>query len=147
MILNISLDRKPLQQFYHFVEDFDKTLKKGLINAMMFAEGQAKRSFGEPGRLKSRSGRLRGSITSGVDDPLTGWLASDVIYGPIHEFGGTIKPKVGKYLKFQIAGQWKTVKQVVIPAKPFLRPAIQKSQDNMVEIITRQIVRDFNDNS
>lgn len=137
MKLNISLDRKPLQQFYHFVEDFDKTLKKGLINAMMFAEGQAKRSFGEPGRLKSRSGRLRGSITSGVDDPLTGWLSTDVVYGCV--FGGrtTVVTSEGKKSIAQVK-----VGDVVLTQngefKPVLTTTKFKAIDkpNLVEIIT-----------
>lgn len=144
--MRVNIKKESLVSFNSFVNGFNKTLKKGLLDAMLFIEDQSKESFGKSGKLQSKSGKLKRSIESGVNDPLTGWLATDVVYGPIHEFGGTIKPKVGKYLKFQIAGQWKTVKQVVIPARPFLRPAIQKSQDNMVEIITRQILRDFNDN-
>ncbi|KKK78934.1 hypothetical protein LCGC14_2838550, partial [marine sediment metagenome] len=46
-----------------------------------------------------------------------------VKYALIHEFGGRIVPKKGKHLKFQVDGQWRSVEEVNIPARPYLRPA------------------------
>lgn len=43
------------------------------------------------------------------------------IYAAIHQFGGTIKPKNGKYLTFKGSGsRFVRVKQVIIPARPFM---------------------------
>lgn len=47
-----------------------------------------------------------------------------VIYAKIHEFGGIITPKKGPYLAFQIDGKWIFTKKVTIPARPYLRPAV-----------------------
>ena len=55
------------------------------------------------------------------------------IYGRIHEFGGTIKPVHGQFLSFistkgSSAGQRIFVRLVVIPARPYMRPAFEDSQ-------------------
>lgn len=42
-----------------------------------------------------------------------------------HEKGGTIKPKNGKYLRFQIDGKWIMARSVTIPARPYLGPPIK----------------------
>ncbi|MBF0136752.1 MAG: phage virion morphogenesis protein [Magnetococcus sp. DMHC-1] len=42
------------------------------------------------------------------------------IYAAIHQFGGTILPVKGKYLRFKIGDQAVYAKQVTIPARPFL---------------------------
>ncbi len=46
-------------------------------------------------------------------------LSNPTIYAAAHQFGVTIRPKSGKALRFQSGGKWYTVKQVVIPARPF----------------------------
>jgi hypothetical protein len=72
------------------------------------------------------------------------------VYGPVHEYGATIYPKNGKYLKFKIHTgdrfrslrgggllknpvgiyQWVQVRSVTIPARPFMRPAAE-DEDNV----------------
>lgn len=62
---------------------------------------------------------LRNSIhaASGAD-----WAAAgtDVKYAAIHQFGGVIRAKNAKALRFKIGGQWIMRKSVTIPARPFL---------------------------
>jgi HK97 gp10 family phage protein len=54
-----------------------------------------------------------------------------VIYAKIHEFGGVIRPVKAKALFFiDSDGYWNTVKKVTMPARPYLRPAL----DHMNEI-------------
>ena len=44
-----------------------------------------------------------------------------MIYGGIHQTGGTIVPKNGKALMFRLpGGDWATVGKVTIPARPYL---------------------------
>lgn len=41
--------------------------------------------------------------------------------GQVHQYGATILPKHGKYLRFKTRdGAWHTLRQAVIPARPFL---------------------------
>lgn len=52
------------------------------------------------------------------------WGVRDVVYARIHELGGVIKPKNAKALRFRLDdGTFAVVKQVKIPARPYLRPA------------------------
>lgn len=46
-----------------------------------------------------------------------------VPYAAIHEFGGTIRPKKGRYLKFRVNGEWRQVTQVRMPKRPYVRPS------------------------
>lgn len=46
-------------------------------------------------------------------------VSNSTIYARIHQLGGVIKPKTGKYLKFKIGDRWVSVKQVTMPARPF----------------------------
>lgn len=46
-------------------------------------------------------------------------VSNPMPYAAIHQFGGVIKPKNKPYLKFKSGGKWYSVKQVVMPARPF----------------------------
>ena len=65
------------------------------------------------------SGGLQGSISfaTGSDTVSVG---TNKVYGAIHQFGGTIRPKNAKALRFRLAGGFVFVKQVRIPARPYL---------------------------
>jgi phage gpG-like protein len=45
----------------------------------------------------------------------------------VHEFGAVIKPVRARFLHFYIDGQEIFAKQVVIPARPYLRPAVDEN--------------------
>jgi len=71
------------------------------------------------GKPLLNTNRLRNSIMMDAsDDEAT--VGTNVKYAATHNFGATIKPKNGKYLKFKIGGKFVQVKQVVIPARQFL---------------------------
>ena len=58
-------------------------------------------------------------------------VGSNLPYARIHQKGGTIKPKTGKYLKFKgRGGNDVFVKEVTIPARPYLGV----SADDMEEV-------------
>lgn len=73
------------------------------------------------------TGRLRGSISGKVvgSDTLEFGAGSNVKYARIHEFGGTIKAKNAPWLTFPVGGRWARVKQVEIPARPYVKPSIE----------------------
>ena len=112
----------------------------GMQRAMARAEGLAKRSFGKPGHLHRRTGRLRASITHSVrrgGGSVMGRLGTNVIYGRIHELGGVIRPVKASALRFRVGGRWVTVRRVTIPARPYLRPALDI--DMIAETLRRAI--------
>jgi HK97 gp10 family phage protein len=58
-----------------------------------------------------------------------------VIYAKIHEFGGVIRPVKAKALKFQIDGKWIVTKKVTMPARPYLRPAVDEHQSEIRDAV------------
>jgi len=72
------------------------------------------------GKTLLKTARLLRSITFSVGTR-TLTVGTNVKYARIHHLGGVIKPKSGKALKVNIPGVgWRTLKQVRIPARPFL---------------------------
>ncbi|NTV01931.1 MAG: hypothetical protein HGB04_03985 [Chlorobiaceae bacterium] len=79
--------------------------------------------------LHVRSETLRGSIHYETDFSGSKKMAevgTNVVYARIHEYGGEILPKNGKYLKFKIGGQWVSVDKVVLPKRSFLMSAVRE---------------------
>jgi phage virion morphogenesis protein len=72
------------------------------------------------GRTLTKDGHLSGSISSRATQGEATWGVNRV-YAAIHQFGGVIKPRTKKALRFRVAGGgFVTAKQVTIPARPFL---------------------------
>ena len=64
-------------------------------------------------------------------------MGTNIIYGPIQEFGGIIHAKNKPYLVFRTKdGAWHSVKSVQIPAHPYIRPAFDEKQDAVVQEIS-----------
>jgi phage gpG-like protein len=126
---------------------YKKALIEGIRKAILFAEAESKKSFGQSGNLKVKTGYLRRSIQSSVDvryNLITASLFTDVIYAPIHEFGGKIKAKNSGYLNFSVGGRWVKIKEVTIPTRPFLEPAIVNNQQKLDELISDTITKEVN---
>ena len=148
----VSINNKDLAGINHLPAEFSRGVEKGMREAIIFAESKSKQDFTKSrsaaGGLHVRSGTLRRSIQSGISksgNTITAYLGSSVIYSAIHELGGVIKPKGGnKWLRFPIQGQWVSVKEVVIPARPYLQPAITENLERISNIIISNIVEEVN---
>lgn len=146
--LNLNFDKRDLKKIEQMPDEFKDGLLKGIKNAMLFAEAEAKKSFDKPGNLQARTGHLRRSITSDVDkvgDRIVGKIGSNVVYARIHELGGVIRPKVADYLRFQINNKWVTTKKVTMPARPYLRPSIEDNLKEITEIVRNSVIKEVND--
>ena len=121
-----------------------KALYKGIAEATIYIESEAKKNFGGSGQLKVRSGRLRSSIKSKSKEE-EGTVYTDVIYAPVHEVGATIRQKKAPYLVFESGGQTRRVKQVVIPKRPFMFPAVTENIDNITKIIMNRLLEGMKD--
>lgn len=71
-------------------------------------------------------------------------LGSNLKYARIHEKGGVIKPKKKKSLRFKIGGNWVIVKQVTIPARPYLSPSLKEKKKDVYRMIERDMVAEYN---
>lgn len=99
--------------------------------------------------LHVRSGNLRSSITpstvlnqAGVmtGNIQAGFGNKSIIYARIHELGGVILPRKVDALKFKTDdGAWHTVKRVVMPARPYMRPAAEERRPLLLAQITEAI--------
>jgi phage virion morphogenesis protein len=87
-------------------------------------------------RILTESGRLRDSITSEAARSEVR-VGTNVVYGAIHQLGGTIRPKNATHLVFQLGGVFVRAKSVTIPARPFL--GISADDEQMIA----EIVQDW----
>jgi len=63
-----------------------------------------------------------------------------VIYGRIHELGGIILPVFAKMLSWvSDSGERIFANKVQIPARPYLRPAVDNNKSDIVDAISYQI--------
>ena len=122
----IDLDTRPLakklKRIGHDMPEINRGILK-LFAEQVITDSQAKHLRGRPG-LNRISGNLAQSLTYRVGRNFAE-VGTNLPYAAIHEFGGTIKPKNGKYLKFQINGKWIFAKQVTIPKRPYLEPSLK----------------------
>jgi phage gpG-like protein len=91
------------------------------------------------------SGRLASFNVSSTK--YTANVYTSVAYGAIHQFGGTIKPKNGKYLMFKGKdSRFAKVTQVTIPARPFMPvnasgELAPKTKESLIRYLTRKLTR------
>lgn len=108
-----------------FPNEFKKGFYTGLRKAMLIVEKEAKTNVnrGHPEFLEVRTGNLRRSILSDVDwkgGELVGSVYSGVVYSAVHELG------------FQH-----------IPARPYLRPAIEDNLERIEDLIQDEILKEI----
>lgn len=119
-----------LKNMANLNENFTKQAKIAMQDTMLDVQTTAKTS----GYVPYKTGNLKRSITSSVDasgTKITGKVGSNLIYAGIQEFGGTITPKNGKYLKFQGSNGWVSVKRVTIIGKLYLTRAIKDNIEKL----------------
>ena len=86
------------------------------------------------GRTLANNGHLRDSIFAKVDGSRI-TIGTNLKYAALMHFGGVVKPKKGKFLKFQSPlGGWIFLRSVTIPARPYLGISVDDSQEILFEI-------------
>lgn len=145
--ISLDISKKGMERLRKMPDLMVPAVFKGMRKAMLLAEAASKRDYLSGQALRVRTGRLRGSITSAVDikgDTVLGRIGTNVIYARIHELGGIIMPKTAKALRFQVApGEWRTAQKVVMPARPFLRPAIMDRLEDMSRAVGKELETAF----
>ena len=138
---NVAFDQPSLKYIDHMDDMFQDGSSKGFQKAILIAEAGAKK------RSPVLTGHLRRSIRSGAKITLRkvfGWVGSNLIYARIQELGGIIKPKKGKYLKFQIRGQWKSVKSVKIKGKKYLERGMMDNLEKIRNTMRQSMIDTYN---
>jgi len=142
--------------------DFNRKLKKAQGDALFrvahYFQGQVQNLLARHGKGKYgpssppgsppglRTGALRNPIQ--IDSsknkgpkPMIR-VGTNLIYAPVQEFGARISAKSAPWLVFQVAkGVWRRAKTVILPPRPFIRPAFARSRRKMVAIYQDNIAR------
>jgi len=104
-----------------------KALDETLEDALDRARERMRPGGGGP---QMRSGRLAASLGKQISrqgDTVIGELSAEAPYAAAQEYGAVIQARQSKYLKFQVQGRWASVRQVILPARPYLRPAAEEA--------------------
>lgn len=127
--------------------EMDRHLKQNVTRACLIVHRKAKQNVrvgGDAGFETSSGGAgLVGSIKYEVyRDRRNVWegrVGTNLIYSLIHEVGGTIVPKNAEYLHFKVDGHWVKTKVVHMPARPYLRPALDSKRAEVLAALTRRL--------
>ena len=151
--IDLKMSKKSTMEVKQYAKLMESGIFAGMKRAMFFAEAESKKSFIEnhkgaahSSKLTARTGHLRRSVQSQVRRKtglIIGSLGSSVKYARIHELGGVIRAKGKGWLSFRIGKHFIKVKQVTIPARPYLKPAIESNLKKINDIIGKEIERQF----
>lgn len=154
--ITIKADQSPIEAVLKQLGSFDalkgqlfSEIGEGLVNSVQHRFLTGTGVDGNPWKISWRAriqggetlrdtGRLMNSYTynvlsSGVE------VGTDVEYAPHLHYGATILPKSGQYITFAVGGQYRKVKQSILP------PRTQLGIDAEDEISTLNIVGSFID--
>ena len=154
--ITIQADSSPIEAVLNQLGDFDSLKSQlfdeigaGLVNSIQHRFLTGTGVDGNPWKISWRAklqggetlrdtGRLINSYThnvlsSGVE------VGTDVVYAPHLHYGATILPKNGQYITFAVGGQYRKVKQSIIP------PRTQLGLDAEDEVMVLDVVGGFID--
>ncbi|WP_313564420.1 phage virion morphogenesis protein [Acinetobacter sp.] len=154
--ITIQADSSPIEAVLSQLGDFDSLKSQlfdeigaGLVNSTQHRFLTGTGVDGNPWKISWRArmqggetlrdtGRLMNSYThnvlsSGVE------VGTDVAYAPHLHYGATILPKNGQYITFAVGGQYRKVKQSILP------PRTQLGLDAEDEVMVLDIVGSFID--
>ncbi|WP_180047626.1 phage virion morphogenesis protein [Acinetobacter sp. YH12243] len=132
--ITIQADSSPIEAVLNQLGDFDSLKSQlfdeigaGLVDSVQHRFLTGTGVDGNPWKISWRArmqggetlrdtGRLMNSYThnvlsSGVE------VGTDVVYAPHLHYGATILPKNGQYITFAVGGQYRKVKQSVLPPR------------------------------
>lgn len=154
--ITIQADSSPIEAVLKQLGSFDSLkaqlfdeIGAGLVNSIQHRFLTGTDVDGNPWKISWRArmqggetlrdtGRLMNSYThnvlsSGVE------VGTDVVYAPHLHYGATILPKNGQYITFAVGGQYRKVKQSILP------PRTQLGLDAEDEVMVLDIVGSFID--
>jgi len=125
-------------------------LKKAALAGGFVIEGNAKINVEKTFSSKATGGAgLGGSIQTVVSKATDTRAEVDVgptvIYGRIHELGGIILPVHAKMLSWVDNGKRIFAKRVQIPARPYLRPAVDEHEKEIGKAVSFQLRKQIED--
>lgn len=88
------------------------------------------------------AGSIQTVIESSNDQSAYAAVGPTVVYGRIHELGGEIVPVTAKFLSWvNDAGERIFAKKVIMPARPYLRPAYDEHESEILQAMKDTLKR------
>ena len=122
------------------------TLSKAALAGGLIIEGAAKVN------AKATFNQLTGNLAAGISTTIVrsdknsavAAVGPSAVYGRIQELGGVIKPVRAKRLHWvDEEGQHHTAMAVTLPARPYLRPAADENEDQIMQAIAVTLRREI----
>jgi HK97 gp10 family phage protein len=132
-----------ISQFSDALSKLGKHVRKPVIAKAALAGGytiEAHAKINVEKTFKPGTGNLSNSIITTLehsdDTSAKVSVGPTVIYGRIQEFGGVIKPVTAKILHWvDEGGRHHQAASVTIPARPYLRPAVDENEDAIIKAV------------
>ena len=99
--------------------------------AKVYHDGARRRAPRDTGALQQSI-----QITQTGDDSFE--IGTDLIYGPVQEYGAVIKPRNAAALRFMIGSQVVFAKKVVIPPSPYINPTFEQDTPDAEDAFQRE---------
>jgi phage gpG-like protein len=146
--IKVTVDEKSKTATIQFLqkilpEEINRILYDSLDYFMRLLANTVKLKLSGP-VLKVQTGRLRSSIlTQLIPEPpkLIGEIGTNVVYAPIHEFGGTVIR--GSHIRISSKGKSfiVTAHTATYPERSYLRSSLNEEFPKLAQIIERQLTR------
>lgn len=156
--ITIQSDSSPIEAIFKHLNQFEADKSKlfdeigqGVVSSIdeRFLDGRdvdgnpwktSWRAMVQGGQTLRDTGRLMNSYThnvlsNGVE------VGTNVEYAAYLHYGATIMPKTGQYITFAVAGQYRKVKQVVLPPRTQL--GLNAEDEEMVLDIVGSFIDDY----
>jgi len=136
------------QKFNQVLQKYPQELQRICSRSMTILEAEVIENLNNK-VLRVITGRLKSSVRVFFDDRIGNLYKTVLVvgggqrvkYARIHEYGGVIRPRRKPFLFFKIGGQWIRTLKVTMPARPFVKPAIEKRKDDMYQYIAKNIIK------
>lgn len=112
-IANKAFRLMELQKMYEDSGKNKRTKQNLLKQAFQETDGRVTKQeiTGKDGKGRLMNSYTHNVLVNGVE------VGTDVVYAPYLHFGATILPKNGQYITFAVGGQYRKVKQSVLPPR------------------------------
>lgn len=136
-----------LAQFADALQKMDRHVRGKVVAKAAMAGGftiEAHAKINVEKTFKPGTGNLSNSIITTLeksdDTSAKVSVGPTVIYGRIQELGGTIKPVFAKMLHWvDENGQHHQANAVTLPARPYLRPAIDENEAKILQAVAANL--------
>ena len=138
-MISLEINLRTSAKLLKLIETSPKLLERAIKIALWRIGSEMRNRAGR--NAPFRSGNLRRSITLREMHRRV-LVGTNLVYAPIHEYGGTITPRVAKWLTFKVNGKWVRTKRVVIPkykGRGYFKPAFDSVSRKEKRIMNEEL--------